>query len=89
MLVKKSKIPLSMRQQEQSTWKRDSSHLLSLEGAGNRSSLQPNLTSPRGHTRDLEVPISALSPKGISSQAQVLISRANFYSYSTAGRPEY
>jgi len=75
-LVKNSKIPLSMKQREQSTWKRDSSHLLSLEGAGNHSSLQPNPLSPREHIKDLEVPISALSPKGISSPAQVLISRA-------------
>lgn len=41
MLVKMSKTPPSTGQGEQSTWKRerDSSPLLSLEGAGNHSSL--------------------------------------------------
>lgn len=87
MLVKETKTPENMRQQEQSTWKGNSSSLLSLEGAGNHDSLQPDPASPRGPARDLQVPISTFSPKGISSQAQVLINRADIY--SVAGRPEY
>lgn len=83
-----SKTPVNMRQQEQSTWKGNSPSLLSLDRAGNHDFLQPDLT-PRGDARDLEVPISTLSPKGILSQAQVLITRANVYSYSMEGRPEY
>lgn len=89
MLVKESKTPVGMRQQEQSAWKGNSSSLLSLEGAGSHNSVQPGPASPRAHSRDLQVPISTLSPKGISSQAPVLIIRVNIYSYSMAGRSEY
>lgn len=62
MLLKESKTPVNMRQQEQSTWKGNSSSLLSLEGAGNHDSLQPDPTSSRGPDRDLQVPSSTLSP---------------------------
>lgn len=71
-----SKTPVNMRQQEQNTWKGNSSSLLSPDRAGNHDSLQPDPT-PRGDVRDLQVPISTMSPTGIFSQGQVLITRAN------------